>query len=77
MNTSTPVPAKRVRDLLGLGPALDEDEALLAARELADPCRGLADVGTEIDAKTRARPSAAADRRAETVAGSSPGAIRR
>ena len=43
--------SQRVRDLLGLRSTLDEDEALLAAGELPDARRGLADVGAEIQAK--------------------------
>src|SRR5688572_31281329 len=38
-----------MRHLLGLRTALDEDEAFLAAGELPDGVRGLADVGAEVE----------------------------
>ena len=41
--------AQRVRDLLRFRPALDEDETLLAARELSDASGRLANVCTEIE----------------------------
>jgi hypothetical protein len=56
MKTSTPEPPRAWATRLGLGAALDEDEALLAAGALGDRQGGVADVVAELDPQVALRP---------------------